>query len=94
MPGVVSGATTGPLFGRYSLADVFYTPVAARIIGYGLPVSDANRAYCIELLSDLSVRQWRAMGLTVRYDPFPYAMDLPSEPWPIGGVSRAKPVEG
>ncbi|MBO9445556.1 glutathione S-transferase [Ruegeria sp. R14_0] len=90
----VSGKASGPLFGQYSLADVFYTPVAARIIGYGLPVSDANRAYCIELLSDLSVRQWRAMGLTVRYEPFPYAMDLPSEPWPIGGVSRAKSVQG
>ncbi|WP_170427067.1 glutathione S-transferase [Ruegeria arenilitoris] len=90
----VSGAASGPLFGQYSLADVFYTPVAARIIGYGLPVSDANRAYCIELLSDLSVRQWRAMGLTVRYEPFPYAMDLPSEPWPIGEVSRAIPVPG
>ncbi|MCG7520135.1 glutathione S-transferase [Ruegeria sp. Ofav3-42] len=89
----VSGAISGPLFGTYSLADVFYTPVAARIIGYGLPVSDANREYCLELLSDTPVRQWRAMGLTVRYDPFPYALDLPSTPWPVGGVSRATPVE-
>lgn len=88
----ISGAKEGPLFGSYSLADVFYTPAAARIIGYGLPVSEANRAYCAGLLSDTSVRQWRAMGLTVRYDPFPYPQDLPSEPWPVGGVSQAKPV--
>ncbi|KUJ78356.1 glutathione S-transferase [Ruegeria profundi] len=90
----VSGAETGPLFGSYSLADVFYTPVAARIIGYGLPVSEANRAYCLELLSDISVRQWRAMGLTVAYDPVPYALDLPSRAWPIGAKSGARPVEG
>ncbi|WP_170327309.1 glutathione S-transferase [Ruegeria arenilitoris] len=89
----VSGAETGPLFGDYSLADVFYTPVAARIIGYGLPVSEANRTYCLELLADTPVRQWRAMGLTVTYDPFPYAMNLPSQPWPIGGPSDATPVE-
>ncbi|MDA7964088.1 glutathione S-transferase [Ruegeria sp.] len=88
----VSGASTGPLFGTYSLADVFYTPVAARIIGYGLPVSDANRAYCLSLLSDPSARQWRAMGLTISYDPFPYAQTLPSRPWPVGGTSQAKPT--
>ncbi|MFY2823613.1 glutathione S-transferase N-terminal domain-containing protein [Ruegeria sp. MALMAid1280] len=89
----VSGAETGPLFGDYSLADVFYTPVAARIIGYGLPVSEANRAYCQELLADTAVRQWRAMGLTVTYSPFPYALDLPSQPWPFGGSSDARPVD-
>ncbi len=87
----ISGSTEGPLFGAYSLADVFYTPVAARIIGYGLPVSEANRTYCLELLADTAVRQWRAMGLTVQYDPIPYAMELGSKPWPIG-ASRAKAV--
>ena len=90
----ISGATDGPLFGAYSLADVFYTPVAARIIGYGLPVSEANHAYCLELLSDTSVRQWRAMGMTVQYDPFPYPQNLTATPRLIGAVSHAKPVEG
>ncbi|NVO56506.1 glutathione S-transferase N-terminal domain-containing protein [Rhodobacteraceae bacterium B1Z28] len=90
----ISGATDGPLFGAYSLADVFYTPVAARIISYGLPVSEANYAYCLELLSDTSVRQWRAMGMTVHYDPFPYPQNLTATPWPIGAVSHAEPVEG
>ncbi|NDW45147.1 glutathione S-transferase [Ruegeria sp. PrR005] len=88
----VSGAHTGPLFGRYSLADVFYTPVAARIMGYGLSVSAASRAYCLELLSDTSVRQWRAMGATVNYDPMPYAMDLPTSPWPVGTSGSARAV--
>ncbi len=89
----VSGAETGPLFRTYSLADVFYAPVAARIIGYGLPVSEANRAYCLELLSDSPVRQWRAMGLTISYDPFPYPQNLPEQNWPIGGSSKARAVE-
>ncbi|MEX0305871.1 MAG: glutathione S-transferase N-terminal domain-containing protein [Ruegeria sp.] len=88
----ISGAASGPLFGPYSLADIFYTPVAARIIGYGLPVSEANRAYCLDLLSDVSVRQWRAMGMTVAYEPFPYQQSLPAQIWPIGGKSTATAV--
>jgi len=79
----VSGATEGWLFGAYSLADVFYTPVAARIIGYDLPVSDAARAYALALLSDPSVHAWRAEGLKVSYDPEPYGCDLPATDWPI-----------
>ncbi|WP_420585125.1 glutathione S-transferase N-terminal domain-containing protein [Ruegeria sp.] len=88
----VSGAVSGPLFGRYSLADVFYTPVAARIIGYGLPVSEDNKDYCMELLSDPSARQWRAMGMTVAYDPFPYTLDLSATDWPVGGQADAHAV--
>lgn len=79
----ISGATQGWLFGAYSLADVFYTPVAARIIGYDLPVSDEARAYALALLSDASVRAWRAEGLKVSYDPEPYRCDLPATDWPI-----------
>ncbi|MEW2917965.1 glutathione S-transferase [Ruegeria sp. ANG10] len=89
----ISGTESGPLFGSYSMVDVFYTPVAARIIGYGLPVSEANRKYCLELLSDPAARQWRAMGLTVTYDPFPYALDLLSEAWPIGAQADARSVD-
>lgn len=79
----MSGATTGNLFGNYSLADVFYTPVAARIIGYDLPVSAENRAYALHLLSDPTVQKWRADGLQKHYDPEPYKLDLPSTDWPI-----------
>lgn len=79
----VSGATEGWLFGAYSLADVFYTPVAARIIGYGLPVSEDGRAYALRLLEDPAVREWRAEGLQKRYDPEPYRLELPSEDWPV-----------
>ncbi|MGR3761836.1 glutathione S-transferase [Roseobacteraceae bacterium NS-SX3] len=78
----VSGAPDGWLFGEYSLADVFYTPVAARIVGYDLPVSAATRAYCTAVLSDPAVLQWQAQAREVSYDPEPYALDLPRRPWP------------
>ncbi len=89
----ISGASEGPLFGAYSLADVFYTPVAARIVGYDLPVSAESRNYCLSLLSDTSVRQWRAMGLTVQYNPYPYPEYFPSAHWPVGEPSEARPAD-
>jgi len=76
-------AGDGPwLFGAYSLADVFYAPVAARIAGYGLPVSEAAQSYVNTHLSDPIFRQWRAMGLTKSYDPMPYRVDAKETPWP------------
>ena len=75
--------TDGPwLFGGYSLADVFYAPVCARIVGYDLPVSEATRAYCMTTLTDPAFQAWRAEGQKITYDPFPYEMDLPKGPWP------------
>jgi len=78
----VSGSQSGWLFGDYSLADVFYTPVAARIVGYDLPVSGPARAYCDALLSDPAVLAWRDEALKITYDPFPYTQDLPVSAWP------------
>ncbi len=73
----------GPwLFGRYSLADVFFAPVAARIAGYGLTVGEHTQAYVNTTLTDITFRQWRAMGLTKSYDPMPYETWLPKAPWP------------
>lgn len=79
----VSGAQEGALFGAYSLADVFYTPVAARIVGYGLPVSRDSQRYCTFLLQDPVVKSWRDAALTVTYDPFPYPTGLPTREWPF-----------
>lgn len=70
------------LFGDWSLADVFYAPVAARIIGYDLPVSGAARAYCLRVLAHPAFVAWRADALRVQYDPVPYTLDLPQHPWP------------
>ncbi|WP_227271083.1 glutathione S-transferase [Roseobacter weihaiensis] len=79
----ISGAKDGWLFGAYSLADVFYAPVAARIIGYDLPVSTEVREYCLKTVSDPSFRQWRRDGLQVTYDPFPYPISASARPWPL-----------
>ncbi len=85
---------TGPwLFGKYSLADAFYAPVAARIAGYGLPVRPLMQQYVETTLSDPAFRRWRAMGLTKTYDPVPYAMDLPTRAWPGPQGLPAQPVE-
>ncbi|MCP5038266.1 MAG: glutathione S-transferase [Rhodobacteraceae bacterium] len=70
------------LFGEYSLADVFYAPVAARIAGYDLPIGGAAQNYVAALLADPAFRTWRAEGLKVSYDPRPYTMDLESGSWP------------
>lgn len=83
----------GPwLFGEYSLADVFYAPVAARIAGYGLPVGADAASYVALHLEDTAFRQWRAMGATKSYDPVPYALDLPNIEWPGPVALGAKPV--
>ncbi len=76
-------ATDGPwLFGAYSLADAFYAPVCARIIGYNLPVSDAAKAYCMTTLNDPDFQHWRAEGLKTTYDPFPYPPTGKTAAWP------------
>lgn len=73
----------GPwLFGAYSLADAMYAPVCARIIGYDLPVSEQARAYCMTTLNEPAFKAWRAEGLKIKYDPFPYDMGVPTIPWP------------
>lgn len=76
-------AVDGPwLFGAYSLADAFYAPVCARIMGYSLPVSEAAKAYCMTTLNDPAFQQWRNDGLKTTYDPFPYPPIGKTGPWP------------
>ncbi|MCA0042691.1 glutathione S-transferase [Celeribacter litoreus] len=73
----------GPwLFGNYTAADAFYAPVAARIAGYGLPVSERLQSYVTAHLTDASFKAWRKDGLKISYDPVPYAIDLPTTEWP------------
>ena len=84
---------TGPwLFGRYSLADAFFAPVAARIAGFDLPVGDMAAAYVAATLADTQFRQWRAMGLTKSYDPMPYIQGRPLRGWPGPATREARPV--
>lgn len=76
------GTRDGWLLGEYCLADVFFAPVAARIVGYDLPVGPDAKAYCDRTINDPFFRQWRAEALEIRYDPFPYPMNLPHRAWP------------
>ena len=78
----IGGAEDGFLFGAYCAADAFFTPVAARIVGYRLPVSPGARRYCRHLLSGPAFKRWRAEALKDRYDPLPHDQKLPRLPWP------------
>jgi glutathione S-transferase len=77
-------AGDGPwLFGTCSLADVFYAPVCARIVGHGLPVSRNAERYCLTTLDDPAFRQWRAAALEKTYTPFPYPPVGGTKSWPV-----------
>ncbi len=77
---------SGPwLFGAYSLADVFYAPVAMRIAGYGLGVSAPAQAYVQSHLEDSDITRWRVEGATEPVTPEPYVLDLPKRPWGLPG---------
>lgn len=81
------------LFGRYSLADVFFAPVAARIAGYGLAVSDQAARYVDAHLSEPAFRRWRALGLLRQYDPLPYDIGSSGLPWPGPTPIPARPID-
>lgn len=73
----------GPwLFGEYSLADVFYAPVAMRITAYGLPISAQSQAYVQMHLQDPAFVKWRELAMQETHAPYPYALDLPQKDWP------------
>lgn len=84
----------GPwLCGKYSAADAFFAPVAARIAGFSLPVGAAAQDYVAAHLADPSFRRWRAMGL-VYGDTLPwYAQDHPQVPWPGPAPIAAQATE-
>jgi glutathione S-transferase len=73
----------GPwLFGAYSLADVFFAPVATRVATYGLPMGSAAMAYVEAHLADPAFRAWRAEALADPVIQAIYELDLPQRPWP------------
>jgi glutathione S-transferase len=68
----------GPwLCGDYSLADVFYAPLATRVVTYGLPVSDMAAAYISRHLDHPAFARWRAAGLAEGPDQPNYEIGLP-----------------
>lgn len=70
------------LFGKYSIADAFYAPVALRITAYDLPISEAAQTYVDAHLQDPAFLAWRETSKEETYDPWPYPMELNRRPWP------------
>lgn len=85
----------GPwLFGvRFSAADAFYAPVAARFVTYGLG-GPAAQAYCEAVYAHPAFRRWRAMGVAEGVRVARYEMDLPQRPRFGPAPLPAKAVEG
>lgn len=80
----------GPwLFGRYTIADAFFAPVAARIAGYGLGVEGFAAGYVAQHLAHLPFRRWRAMSLVDGADQPDYAREYETRPWPGPEVMAA-----
>lgn len=84
----------GPwLCGTYSLADVFFAPVATRILTYDLPVRGPALAYAKAHVAHPAFRRWRAMGLVEGPEQRFYDMDLPRRPFPAPAPLAAKAVD-
>lgn len=83
----------GPwLCGAYSVADVFFAPVAARIAGYNLPTQHGD--YVARHLAHPSFRRWRAMGLVDGADQAFYDRPYPQRTWPGPVPLAATRAEG
>lgn len=81
------------LCGSYSAADAFFAPVAARIAGYALAVSDRAQDYVDAHLAEPAFRRWRAMALVDGEDRREYFHDYPRRDWP-GPVPLAARATG
>ncbi|WP_208352711.1 glutathione S-transferase [Pseudaestuariivita rosea] len=78
----ITGSAGPWLCGRYSVADAFFAPVAARITGYGLPVSRAAQDYVDAQMTDPAFARWRQAALVEGPDQAAYAMEYSTKPWP------------
>ena len=76
------GAAGPWLFGDWSIADVFYAPVATRIVTFDLPVGPAAQSYVSAHLAHPSFLRWRAQALAENYTQPGYDLDLPERSWP------------
>lgn len=84
----------GPwLLGAYSAADAFYAPVAARVAGFGLPVSERAKSYVDAHLADGAFRRWRAIGVTSGPTLERYAQPYETQDWPGPKVLDAVAVD-
>ena len=56
--GEMSGSGGPLLFGRFSIADAFFTPVVMRFRTYGVEVPRVAQDYCAAVESLAAVREW------------------------------------
>ena len=62
-------AAEGPwLFGRRSIADAFYAPVASRFRSYGIELPDSLIKYSETVFSDTHFLQWEAAPISDCFD--------------------------
>jgi len=93
--GYVLDRSNGPwLCTEYSIADVFYAPMASRIATYGLPVGAQAQAYVEAHLNDGAFRRWRAMGRAENYRQPVYQLPHTNGDWPGPTPMNARPIEG
>jgi glutathione S-transferase len=76
------GSDTPWLCGDYCAADAFFAPVAARLAGYSLPMSEMAQAYVTAHLTDPAFQKWRALGLEIGETLPWYKKDYPVKDWP------------
>lgn len=68
-------AHLGPfLFGRRSIADAFFAPVATRVRTYAVPLSAPAEAYRDTLLSDADFLAWEAECIADSWDASGYSV--------------------
>ena len=84
---------TGPwLCGDYCAADAFFAPVAARIAGHSLPISEAGAAYVAAHFAHPPFRRWRAMAMVDGADQAFYRREWPTRAWPMPPVMPSQPL--
>jgi glutathione S-transferase len=58
----------GPfLFGKFTIADAMYAPVATRLDTYALPVSRSSREYMDAVMGTAAFRAWKADALKEKW---------------------------
>lgn len=87
--------SVGPwMFGEYSIADVFFAPLATRFATYNLPRNALSDTYIQTHLKDKKFRQWRAMGHAQNYVQAGYDIDIPEGEWPGPKPIKAQTCTG
>lgn len=68
-------AARGPwLFGKRTIADAFYAPVACRMRTYGVRLSTASQGWCDAIYADGDFRDWEKASIPNSWDGSGYSV--------------------